>query len=47
MGDDPDAMKNLFNVDDEGNFVEEALVQEFVSSKFVGSTSCSPRQSSA
>jgi len=33
-GDDPDAMKNLFNVDDEGNFVEEALVQEFVSSKF-------------
>ena len=33
-GDDPDAMKNLFNVDDEGNFVEDALVQEFVSSKF-------------
>ena len=33
-GDDPDAMKNLFNVDDEGNFVEEALVQEFVSNKF-------------
>jgi len=36
FGDDPDAMKNLFNVDDEGNFVEPALVQEFVSSKFVG-----------
>ena len=33
-GDDPDAMKNLFNVDDEGNFVEDALVQEFVSNKF-------------
>ena len=33
-GDDPDAMKNLFTVDDEGNFVEEALIQEFVSSKF-------------
>ena len=36
FGDDPDAMKNLFNVDDEGNFIEPALVQEFVSSKFVG-----------
>ena len=33
-GDDPDAMKNLFNIDDEGNFVEDALVQEFVSNKF-------------
>jgi hypothetical protein len=36
FGDDPDAMKNLFNVDDEGNFVEPALVQDFVVSKFVG-----------
>ena len=36
FGDDPDAMKNLFNVDGEGNFIEPALVQEFVSSKFVG-----------
>ena len=26
-GDDPDAMKNIFNVDNEGNFVDEALVQ--------------------
>ena len=34
FGNDPDAMKNLFRVDDEGNFVEPALVQEFVSSKF-------------
>ena len=34
FGDDPDAMKNLFNVDKEGNFVEPALVKEFVSSKF-------------
>ena len=33
-GDDPDAMKNIFNVDNEGNFVDEALVQEFVTSKF-------------
>ena len=33
-GDDPDAMKNLFAVDDKDNFVEEALIQEFVSSKF-------------
>jgi hypothetical protein len=36
FGDDPDAMKNLFNVDDEGNFVEPALVQDFVSRMFVG-----------
>ena len=33
-GDDPDAMKNLFNTDDEGKFMEPALVQEFVTSKF-------------
>ena len=33
-GDDPDAMKNLFNTDEEGNFMEPALVQEFVTSKF-------------
>ena len=36
FGDDPDAMKNLFNVDDEGNFVHPELVREFVSSKFIG-----------
>jgi len=36
FGDDPDAMKNLFNVDDEGNFIHPELVQEFVSSKFIG-----------
>lgn len=36
FGNDPDAMKNLFNVDEDGNFMEPALVQEFVSSKFVG-----------
>ena len=35
-GDDPDAMKNLFNVDEEGNFMEPALVQDFVSRMFVG-----------
>ena len=33
-GDDPDAMKNLFNTDEEDKFVEPALVQEFVTSKF-------------
>ena len=33
-GDDPDAMKNIFNVDNEDNFVDESLVQEFVTSKF-------------
>ena len=36
FGNDPDAMKNLFNVDEEGNFMEPALVQDFVVSKFVG-----------
>lgn len=36
FGDDPDAMKNLFRVDDEGNFIHPELVQEFVSSKFIG-----------
>ena len=36
FGDDPDAMKNLFNVDDEGNFIHPELVQDFVSSKFIG-----------
>jgi hypothetical protein len=34
FGDDPDAMKNLFNVDEDGNFVNSELVQEFVSNKF-------------
>ena len=34
FGNDPDAMKNLFNVDDEGNFVEPALVQDFVTNRF-------------
>ena len=34
FGNDPDAMKNLFNVDDEGNFMEPALVQEHVTSTY-------------
>ncbi len=34
FGDDPDAMKNLFQTDDQGNFIETALVQEFVSNYF-------------
>ena len=34
FGDDPDAMKNLFRVDDEGNFVEPSLVQDFVTNHF-------------
>jgi len=34
FGSDPDAMKNIFRVDDEGNFVEPALVQEFVTNYF-------------
>ena len=35
-GDSPDAMKNLFNVDEEENFVEPALVKEFVTRTFIG-----------
>lgn len=34
FGDDPDAMKNLFNVDDEGNFVHPELIQDFVTNRF-------------
>ena len=34
FGDDPDAMKNLFNVDDEGNFIHPELVQDFVTNRF-------------
>lgn len=34
FGDDPDAMKNLFQVDDEGNFVEPSLVQDFITNHF-------------
>ena len=34
FGNDPDAMKNLFNVDEEGNFMEPALVQEYVTSTY-------------
>jgi len=34
FGDDPDAMKNLFNVDDEGNFINPELVQDFVTNRF-------------
>ena len=45
-GDDPDAMKNLFNVDEEGNFMEPALVQEFVT-MFVGDRHVRSQQSSA
>jgi hypothetical protein len=34
FGDAPDAMKNLFQVDSEGNFMEPALVQDFITNKF-------------
>ena len=34
FGDDPDAMKNLFQVDDEGNFLHPSLVQDFVTNHF-------------
>lgn len=34
FGDDPDAMKNLFRVDEEGNFVEPSLVQDFITNHF-------------
>ena len=34
FGDDPDAMKNLFQVDDEGNFIQPTLVQDFVTNNF-------------
>lgn len=30
FGDDPDAMKNMFNVDEKGNFIHPELVQDFV-----------------
>jgi len=36
FGDEPDAMKNMFHVDGEGNFIEPSLVQEFVN-KYFGS----------
>lgn len=34
FGDDPDAMKNLFRVDDEGNLAEPSLVQDFITNHF-------------
>lgn len=34
FGDDPDAMKNLFNTDDDGNFIHPELVQDFVTNRF-------------
>ena len=34
FGDDPDAMKNLFAVGDDGKFIEPDLVREFVSNYF-------------
>lgn len=34
FGDDADAMKNIFNVNDEKNFVHPTLVQEFVTNYF-------------
>jgi len=34
FGDDPDAMKNLFQINEDGNFVEPSLVQEFVTNYF-------------
>jgi hypothetical protein len=35
FGDDPDAMKNMFNVDGNGDFIHPELVQDFVTNKFV------------
>ena len=34
FGSDSDALKNIFNTDDDGNFVEPSLVREFVSYHF-------------
>ena len=34
FGDDPDAMKNLFNVDGNGDFIHPELVQDFVTNRF-------------
>ena len=34
FGDDPDAMKNLFNVNDDGDFIHPELVQDFVTNRF-------------
>lgn len=34
FGDDPDAMKNIFNVNDQGEFVNPSLVQDFVINRF-------------
>lgn len=43
FGDDPDAMKNLFQIDDEGNFVEPALVQDFVTNRFATQRNLRPQ----
>jgi hypothetical protein len=43
FGDDPDAMKNLFRVDDEGNFVEPSLVQDFVTNYFESQRTLRPQ----
>jgi len=34
FGDDPDAMKNLFNINDDGDFIHPELVQDFVTNRF-------------
>ena len=39
FGDDPD-MKNLFGVDDNGEFIESDLVEEFVSNHDGSTSSC-------
>ena len=34
FGGDPDGLKNIFNVNDEGHFVEPSLVREFINNNF-------------
>ena len=43
FGDDPDAMKNLFNVDDERNFIHPELVQDFVTNSFATQRTLRPQ----
>jgi len=43
FGNDPDAMKNLFQVNEEGDFVEPALVQDFIANKFATQKTLRPQ----
>jgi hypothetical protein len=43
FGDDPDAMKNLFQVDSDGNFLEPTLVQDFITNRFATQRTLRPQ----